>query len=431
VIWDRQSGNPIHNAIVWQDRRTADLCDRMISCGVEEVFHKRTGLLLDPYFSGTKINWLLDSVPGARRRAERGELAFGTIDTFLLWRLTGGAVHATDVSNASRTLLFNLHTLEWDCDLLEHLSVPSSILPLVMPSSGFFGETAPDHFGRPIPITGIAGDQQAATFGQACFRPGMVKNTYGTGSFLLMNTGDHPHISRNRLLTTVGWQLQAKETMSMRNDAARPSTPELKDSNAPTTFALEGSIFVTGAAIQWLRDDLGIIQSAADTADIAASVSDTGGVYFVPAFVGLGAPYWDSRARGALVGLTRGAGRAEIVRAALEAACFQTRDVIEAMQSDSGVPLSDLRVDGGMSANNTMLQIQADILGIPVHRPAITETTSLGAAYLAGLGAGVWGGVQEIEGQWRIERTFEPNMSREQREEQYSGWKRAVERVRG
>ena len=430
LVWDRKTGKAIHNAIVWQDRRTADLCDRLKSDGLEPLFQERTGLLLDPYFAGTKIRWLLDNVPEARGRAERGELAFGTVDSFLLWQLTGGAVHATDASNASRTLLFDLKSLTWDDELLGHLSIPRAILPGVKPSSGYFGETSPKLFGRAIPITGIAGDQQAATFGQACFRPGMVKNTYGTGSFLLMNTGSMPRSSRNRLLTTVAWQMRANGVFECGTDGTTPSIRPLDHSSAPaTTFALEGSVFVTGAAIQWLRDELGIIRSAAETGEFAASVDDTGGVYFVPAFAGLGAPYWDSRARGSIVGLTRGTGRAHIVRAALEAACYQTRDVIDAMEADSGIQLTELRVDGGMSANDFMLQFQADILGIPVHRPEITETTALGAAYLAGLGAGVWSSPEEIECQWRIERTFEPQMSTGRRDELYAGWKRAVERV--
>jgi glycerol kinase len=408
LLWERATGRPIAPAIVWQDRRTAPMCDALAAEGLADVIQEKTGLVLDAYFSGTKLRWLLDNLSGARERAERGELAFGTVDTFLLWRLTGGTIHATDVSNASRTLLFNLHTLDWDDALLEIFGVPRSLLPAVCPSSHLFGETAADLLGASIPIGGIAGDQQAATFGQACYAPGMVKNTYGTGSFLLMNTGPTPHRSRNRLLTTVAWSLADT-----------------------TTYALEGSVFVTGAAVQWLRDELGIIRTPAETEALASAVPDTGGVYFVPAFVGLGAPYWDSGARGALIGLTRGTGRAHIARAALEAACYQTRDVIEAMQADCGAPLRDLRVDGGMTANNVLLQMQADLLGIPVHRPAITETTALGAAYLAGLAAGRWSGTDEIAQRWRIERTFEPQMTADEREALYTGWKQAVGRVRG
>jgi len=424
LLWERATGRPIANAIVWQDRRTADFCERLKAEGAEPTVRAKTGLVLDPYFSGTKVRWLLDNTPGARERAARGELAFGTVDTFLLWRLTGGAVHATDVSNASRTLLFNLRTLDWDDELLALFGVPRALLPDVLPSSHLFGETAPDLLGAALLIGGIAGDQQAATFGQACFAPGMVKNTYGTGSFLLMNTGTEPHASPNRLLTTVAWSLSREQGVQ-----AIPNTRTPKHLN--TQYALEGSIFITGAAVQWLRDELGILRSAAETETLAQSVEDTGGVYFVPAFVGLGAPYWDSGARGVIAGLTRGTGRAHLARAALEAACYQTRDVIEAMQADAGAPLKDLRVDGGMTANNALLQMQADILGIPVHRPAITETTALGAAYLAGLVVGVWKDTEEIAAHWRVDRTFEPQMSEDRREALYAGWKRAVERARG
>jgi glycerol kinase len=407
LIWDRNTGDPIYNAIVWQDRRTAEICERMKADGLEPLFHQRTGLVLDPYFSASKIRWLLDNVSGARKRVERGELAFGTIDTFLLWKLTGGNVHATDVSNASRTLLFNLHSLEWDEELLQLFDIPRSILPTVQASSVHFGDADSGILGASIPIAGIAGDQQAATFGQTCFETGMVKNTYGTGSFLLMNTGSEPRPSKNRLLTTVGWKLNDK-----------------------TTYALEGSVFVTGAAVQWLRDELGVINSASDSEALAETVTATEGVYFVPAFAGLGAPFWDSAARAAIVGLSRGTGKAHIARAVLEAACYQSRDVIEAMQADCGASLVDLRVDGGMTSNNLLLQMQADLLGIPVHRPAITETSALGAAYLAGLAAGVWRDTKQVAGQWRIDRTFEPRISADQREAMYDGWKRAVKRVR-
>lgn len=412
LLWDRATGEPVANAIVWQDRRTAEHCERLRSDGIEDVVREKTGLLLDPYFSATKLAWLLDKVTGARDRANRAELAFGTVDSYLLWRLTGGRIHATDPSNASRTLLFNLHTLDWDDELLQIFGVPRSLLPEVCPSSYRFGETDPEHFGEPIPICGIAGDQQAATFGQACLQPGMCKNTYGTGSFLLMNTGAEPKQSRHNLLTTVAWSLNSQ-----------PSTLN-------AVYALEGSIFVTGAAIQWLRDELGIVRSAAETEALARSVEDCAGVTFVPAFAGLGAPYWDAEARGALVGLTRGAGRAHIARAALEAACFQTRDVLDAMAADGGSPIPDLRVDGGMTANGFLLQFQADLLGIPVHRPAITETTALGAAYLAGLAAGVYKHTSQIADRWRVERTFEPAMSADQRDSLYAGWIDAVERVR-
>jgi glycerol kinase len=362
---------------------------------------------MDPYFSGSKLSWLLEAVYGARELADAEQLAFGTVDTFLLWRLTEGKVHATDVSNASRTMLFNLHTLEWDEDLLVLFGIPRGILPEVCPSRHDFGEASFRVLGSDAPIGGIAGDQQAATFGQACYRPGMVKNTYGTGSFLLMNTGSEARFSKHRLLTTAGW-----------------------DCGSGVQFALEGSVFVTGAAIQWLRDELGIITQARQAEGLAQSVADSGGVYFVPAFAGLGAPYWDSGARGAILGLTRGTSRAHIVRAALEAACYQSRDVIEAMQADCGAPLTDLRVDGGMTANNTLLQMQADILGIPVHRPVVTETTALGAAYLAGLQSGMWKSTDELAAKWKIDRTFEPQISEDQRESLYTGWKRAVERTR-
>ncbi|MCC6728328.1 MAG: glycerol kinase GlpK [Chthonomonadales bacterium] len=407
VLWERATGRPVANAIVWQDRRTADVCQRLRASGVEPMVRERTGLVLDPYFSATKLAWLLDNTPGARARAERGELAFGTIDSFLLWRLTGGAVHATDVTNASRTLLLDARTGCWDDDLLALFGVPRAVLPEVRASSDRFGETLPELLGGRVPVTGILGDQQAACFGQACFEPGMVKNTYGTGSFLLMNTGAEPRASANRLLTTVAWGI-----------------------GAARTYALEGSIFVTGAAVQWLRDELGIVRTAAETEALAGSVPDTGGVYMVPAFVGLGAPYWDSEARGALVGLTRGTGRAHIARAALEAACYQTRDVVDAMQADAGAPLRDLRADGGMAANDLLLRMQADVLGIPVHRPAVTETTALGAACLAGIGAGVYRGIGEVAGRWRAAATFEPRMEESRRAELYAGWRQAVARSR-
>lgn len=409
VLWERATGRPVTNAIVWQDRRTAALCDELRAGGYEALFRGRTGLTLDPYFSGTKIRWLLDNVDGLRARAERGEIAFGTVDSFLLWRLTGGRVHATDVSNASRTLLYNIVTGQWDEELLALLHIPKEILPEVRPSSALYGETLPALFGQAIPIGGMAGDQQAATFGQACLRQGMAKNTYGTGCFLLMNTGETPQFSKHGLLTTVGWQLQP---------------------GGQTIYALEGSVFVSGAAVQWLRDELQIIRSSAEIETLAASVPDNGGVYFVPGFVGLGTPYWDPYARGTILGLTRGTGRAHLARATLEAVCYQTRDVLEAMRADCGLALSELRVDGGMTVNNALLQMQADILGTTVVRPAVTETTALGAAYLAGLAVGYWKDTSEITSQWRVDATFHPQISADQRETLVTGWQRAVERAR-
>lgn len=408
LLWERATGRPVMNAIVWQDRRPAPFCESLRAEGIEPVIRQKTGLVLDPYFSATKIAWMLQNLPGVRNRAEQGELAFGTVDTFLLWRLTNGKVHATDVSNASRTLLFNLHTLDWDEELLTIFRIPRALLPVVRPSAFPFGEADPEHLGAPIPITGMAGDQQAAAFGQTCFQTGMVKNTYGTGSFLLLNTGTTPQESQHGLLTTIGWQLP----------------------HSQTNYALEGSIFITGAAIQWLRDELGIIRTAAESESLAQSVPDTGGVYFVPAFVGLGAPYWDTEAKGLLTGITRGTGRAHIARAALEAAAYQTRDVLEAMQADSGTIIPDLRVDGGMTANNFLLQFQADLLGVPVHKPVITETTALGAAYLAGLSNGLWHNLPDIAALYKTDCTFEPVMSEDQRESLYEGWKFAVQRTK-
>ena len=416
IVWDRATGAPIADAIVWQSRITAPACERLRAAGHEALFRARTGLPLDAYFSGPKIAHILDAVPGARARAERGELAFGTVDSFLLWRLTGGlgarrgAVHATDVSNASRTLLFDIHRLAWDEELLDLVGVPVAVLPDVRPSSGLFGETSAELFGRPIPITGIAGDQQAATFGQACFAPGQAKNTYGTGAFLLLNTGEAPKDSANGLLTTVGWQLAPA---------------------APVTYALEGSVFSAGSAVQWLRDGLGIIENAADVEDLAASVADSGGVYLVPAFTGLGAPYWDPNARGTIVGLTRGSGRAELARATLESIAFQVADVLDSMAVDAGQSLDVLRVDGGAAANDLLLQLQADLLGVPVERPVVAETTALGAAYLAGLAVGYWSGTDEIGSNWALDRRFEPLMSEGQRRSMLHDWHRAVERARG
>lgn len=409
IVWDRATGEPIHPAIVWQDRRTSQFCDELKAEGFDQTILQQTGLVTDAYFSGTKLKWILDHVEGARARAERGELAFGTVDCFLAWRLSGGQLHLTDVSNACRTMLFDIHRAEWSSDILERLNIPPQVLPQVMPSSMVYGETASEWFGGRIPLAGIAGDQQAATFGQAAFHQGMAKNTYGTGSFLLMNTGSQAVTSRNKLLTTIAWQLQ----------------------DAPVQYALEGSIFITGAAVQWLRDELQLIRDAQETEALATSVADSGGVMVVPAFAGLGAPYWDQYARGTIVGLTRGSGRAHIVRATLESMAFQTRDVVEAMLADGDFGLKALRVDGGAVRNNFTMQFQADILGVPVERPAVTETTALGAAYLAGLAVGFWQSQSEIATQWKLERAFEPTMSADQRETLYAQWKRAVERSRG
>lgn len=410
IVWDRHSGQPIAHAISWQDRRTAAYCDSLKSDGFEDVIRRKTGLLADPYFSATKIGWLLQNIAGATARAAKGELLFGTVDSFLLWRLTGGTVHATDYSNASRTMLFNIHDLSWDEELLNHFDIPAAMLPKVQPSSGIFGETQSGILGLPgaAPIAGIAGDQQAATFGQACFEPGLAKNTYGTGCFLLMNTGAEPLADTAGLLSTIGWGLDGK-----------------------VTYCAEGSVFIGGAVVQYLRDSLGIIRTAAESESVAACADPKSGVYFVPTFVGLGAPHWDPHVRGALLGLTRGSGRAEIVRAALEAVAFQSRDLIEAMAASSNVDIPALRVDGGMVQNNFLMQFQADILGVPVERPKMHETTALGAAYLAGLAVGYWRNVEEIQQNWSLEKRFEPAMSEDQRETAYAGWKKAVQHVRG
>ncbi len=408
LIWDRATGKPIHNAIVWQDRRTSAFCDALKAEGFDQLILNRTGLVTDAYFSGTKVAWLLDNVAGARDRAEAGELAFGTVDSYLVWQLTGGGLHITDVSNAARTMLFDIHKGEWSDAILERLSIPRALLPDVRPCSQVYGESAPSLFGEAIPIAGMAGDQQAATFGQAAYGAGMAKNTYGTGCFMLMNTGGAPQQSLNNLLTTIAWQV---------GDGAMQ-------------YALEGSIFMAGAAVQWLRDEMRLLDDAAESEAIAKSIDSADGVYVVPAFVGLGAPYWDQYARGTIVGLTRGSGRSQIVRATLEAIAYQTRDVVEAMCADSGLPLEELRVDGGAVANDFLMQFQADILAAPVQRPAVTETTALGAAYLAGLATGFWGSQAEIAGQWQVERVFEPQMSADQRESLYAGWQRAVERAR-
>jgi glycerol kinase len=407
ILWNRKTGKPLANAIVWQSRITADRCARLKADGVEDVVRHKTGLVLDPYFSGTKIAHLLDTVPGARAAAERGEVAFGTVDTFLLWRLTNGGLHVTDASNASRTMLFNLHTGDWDDELLKILDVPRAVLPEVRSSSEVYGTTDAAVLGAEIPLAGVAGDQQAATFGQACYDVGMAKNTYGTGCFLVMNTGPTPIVSRHGLITTVAWRLGNE-----------------------TTYALEGSIFIAGAAVQWLRDGLGIIAHASETESLVESLADNGGVYFVPAFVGLGAPYWDAEARGLLIGLTRGTTKAHLVRAALEAMAYQTRDVLDAMQADASAPIRALRVDGGAAANNWMMQFQADVLNVPVQRPVIAETTALGAAYLAGLAVGVWSDLADIRRNWSLDREFEPTMAESMRESLHRRWRRAVERAR-
>ncbi len=408
VLWDRATGEPVAPAIVWQDRRTAAACDRLRPRWAARI-QRKTGLVLDAYFSATKLQWLLDHVPGARSRAEAGELAFGTIDSWLLWQLTGGQVHATDASNAARTLLFNIHALQWDEELLGLFGIPQAVLPHVHPSSGVFGETDATLLGAPVPIAGVAGDQQAATFGQACFAPGMAKNTYGTGCFMLMNTGTSAVTSRHRLLGTVAW--------------LGPHTP--------ACYALEGSVFMAGATIQWLRDGLQLIKSAAEVEALAASVPDTQDVYLVPAFAGLGAPDWDGHARGTLVGMTRGTTRAHIARAALEAIALQTADVFHAMGRDAGVPLRELRVDGGASRNDLLMQLQADYLGVPVLRPELTETTAFGAAGLAGLASGLWSGADELSSLWRLQRRFEPQLPAAARQAKLARWREAVARARG
>jgi glycerol kinase len=409
IVWERATGAPIHRAIVWQCRRTAAACDRLRAEGLEATVRERTGLVLDAYFSGTKIAWLLDHVPGARARAGRGELAFGTVDTWLLWKLTGGRVHATDVSNASRTLCLNLATVDWDARMCAMLDVPGEVLPAVVDSAGVCGETV-DLGWLPagVPIAGIAGDQQAALFGQACFTAGAAKNTYGTGCFALVNTGDRPVASHHGLLTTLAWRIEGR-----------------------TTYALEGAVFIAGAAVQWLRDGLGIIATAGETEALARSVGDTGGVYFVPAFVGLGAPYWDQRARGIIVGLTRGTTRAHLARAALEAIAYQSRDVLDAMAADAKASLGEVKVDGGATANDFLCQFQADVLDATVARPAVIETTALGAAYLAGLGSGLWRSLDAVAERHAIDRYFRPSMEALARAEGYAGWRRAVERARG
>ncbi|NLZ51702.1 MAG: glycerol kinase GlpK [Thermoanaerobacteraceae bacterium] len=406
VVWDKNTGKPVYNAIVWQCRRTAPICDDLKARGLTEKIREKTGLVVDAYFSGTKVKWILDNVEGAREKAEKGELLFGNIDTWLIWNLTGGKVHVTDYSNASRTMLFNIHDLDWDDEILKELNIPRAMLPKAMPSSHVYGYTTTEVFGGEIPISGVAGDQQAALFGQACYSPGMAKNTYGTGCFMLMNTGEKAVASKSGLLTTIAWGVDGK-----------------------VEYALEGSIFIAGAVVQWLRDELRVLDNAAQSEELATKVEDNNGVYLVPAFVGLGAPYWDMYARGTIVGLTRGAKREHIVRAALESICYQTRDVLEAMQKDSGITLKSLKVDGGAVANNFLMQFQSDILGVPVDRPKVIETTALGAAYLAGLAVGYWKDKDDIAAKWQIDRTFKPEMDSNMKDNLYKGWKKAVERA--
>lgn len=413
LLWDRKTGQPLGPAIVWQDRRTTDQCAKMRAQGLTELIQTKTGLVLDAYFSGTKLAWLLDHIDGARSRAERGELAFGTVDSWLVWNLTAGASHITDVSNASRTLLFNLHTLDWDDELLTLFNIPRAVLPTVVPSAGQLAQSSPSVLGLAIPITAMIGDQQAATFGQGCFKPGMAKNTYGTGCFMLLNTGSMSVASHHHLLTTVGWQ------------RATPPSGALQ-----TTYCLEASVFMGGATIQWLRDGLNIIQTAAEVEALALSVPDVGDTYLVPAFTGLGAPYWDGHARGTLIGMTRGTSKAHIARAALEAIALQVADVFEAMQKDAGLSLSELRVDGGASKNNLLLQMQANILGVPVIRPKIVETTALGAAYLGGLAVGLWSSTDAISALWQEDRRFEPQWSDTERTVKRARWQQAVERAK-
>ncbi|WP_350346370.1 glycerol kinase GlpK [Heyndrickxia faecalis] len=404
VVWDKKTGHPIYNAIVWQSRQTADICADLKEKGYADMVREKTGLLIDPYFSGTKIKWILDHVDGARERAEKGELLFGTIDTWLIWKFSGGKAHVTDYSNASRTLLYNIYDLKWDPELLEMLDVPAAMLPEVKPSSHVYAQTAPYHFfGEEIPIAGVAGDQQAALFGQACYEEGMAKNTYGTGCFMLMNTGEKAVSSKHGLLTTLAWGIDGK-----------------------VEYALEGSIFVAGSAIQWLRDGMRMIKDSAQSESYAERVDSTDGVYVVPAFVGLGTPYWESDVRGAVFGLTRGTTKEHFIRATLESLAYQTKDVLAAMEADSGLPLKTLRADGGAVKNNFLMQFQSDMLGVPVERPVVSETTALGAAYLAGLAVGYWESREEIARQWKVERKFEPSLAEKEREALYGGWKKAI-----
>ncbi|MBI4748691.1 MAG: glycerol kinase GlpK [Acidobacteria bacterium] len=408
IVWDRKTGQPIHNAIVWQCRRTADRCDSLRQSRHRALIQEKTGLIVDAYFSASKLEWLLDHIPQARQRAEAGDLLFGTVDSWLIWNLTGGRVHATDVSNASRTMLFNIHTAQWDDELLNLFNIPRAILPAVVPSSLVIGETDPQLFGGGIPISGVAGDQQAALFGQICTHPGLAKNTYGTGCFMLMNTGTQAVTSNHSLLTTVAWKLGESGELN---------------------YALEGSVFIAGAVMQWLRDGLQIIGNAAESDAVAQTVTDTGGVYFVPAFVGLGAPYWDQQARGTITGLTRGTTRAHLVRAGLESIAYQTRDVLEAMSADAGISFAQLRVDGGAASNDFLMQFQADMLNVPVIRPKSTETTAAGAAYLAGLAVEYWSDLGELHSLWEKDRMFEPSLATDARETAYSAWKQAVART--
>lgn len=404
IVWDRQTGRPVYNAIVWQDRRTSEKCDELKQQGLDKSIREKTGLVLDAYFSATKIQWILNNVEGAREKAERGELAFGTVDTWLIWNLTGGQLHVTDVTNASRTMIFNINTLEWDDELLNIFQIPKNMLPQVKSSSEVYGETSGQLLGTKVPIAGIAGDQQAALFGHICVKPGMVKNTYGTGCFMLMNIGDKPVLSKNNLITTIAWKIGDK-----------------------VQYAFEGSIFIAGAVVQWLRDELKIISSAAEIETLASEVEDSGGVYMVPAFAGLGAPYWNQYARGTIFGITRGTNRSHFCRAALEGIAFQVMEVLKAMESDSGIEIKELRVDGGATQNNLLLQFQADILKAAVVRPEVTEVTAIGAAYLAGLAVGFWDNVDQIQKQWQVNKRFEP--ASENREELINGWFRAIKAV--
>lgn len=406
IVWDIDTEEPIYNAIVWQDRRTAEFCDKLKAQGLVDKVREKTGLIIDAYFSGTKIKWILDNVPGARERAEKGKLRFGNVDSWLVWRLTRGEVHCTDVTNASRTMLFNINTLQWDDDLLKLLDIPRSMMPEVKSSSEVYGHTKTTIFAHEVPIAGIAGDQQSALFGQMCLTPGSIKNTYGTGCFVMLNIGDKPLLSKNNLLTTVAWKIG----------------DEVK-------YALEGSIYVGGSVVQWLRDGLGFIKSSSEVEELASSVPDSGGVYFVPALTGLAAPYWDQYARGTIVGITRGTTRAHIARAALDGIAFQTYDIAQAMAKDLGAPLTELKVDGGASRNNLLMQFQSNLLGIPVVRPKITETTALGAAYLAGLAVGFWKDIDEIKSQWQVERTFNPVPENEEIENAKKGWQDAIQRT--
>ncbi len=408
VVWDRETGRPVHPAIVWQDRRTAEFCDELKQLGLEPMIQEKTGLVLDAYFSATKINWILENVEGARRRAEDGKLAFGTIDAWLVWKLSGGRSHVTDVSNASRTLLFNIHSRQWDDELLELFEVPRAMLPNVRASSGVCAETSASLFNSTMPVSGIAGDQQAALFGQMCFRPGMLKHTYGTGGFMMLNTGPQPVPSKHNLLTTIAWEIAGE-----------------------VTYALEGSIFIAGAVVQWLRDGLGLIRSSSDIEALAATVKDNGGVYFVPAFAGLGAPHWDQFARGAIMGLTRGTTAGHLARAALESIAYQTVDILEAMEADSRIPVTELRVDGGATVNDVLMQFQADLLNIPIVRPKTRETTALGVACLAGLGTGFWSGAQDFQKHWEKDKEFKPGMDAASSAGLKRQWRRAVERAKG